>query len=161
MWRLPPAPGLAFAAPRSPDSLAEVERALTRTVPPEMRQQFRERLAQRAGLSLTPGATWALVRIGEHGLARARSLAEQDGVAAERIAAVVEELRDRGLVVSEDGAPSLTADGRALAERAIATRLELLTEALGDASTDRDPVVNELLQRLARELAGEPPAQAA
>jgi EmrB/QacA subfamily drug resistance transporter len=151
----------SLAAPRSPDSLAEVERALTRTVPPEMREQFRERLAQRADLSLTPGATWALVRIGEHGLARARSLAEQDGVAPERIAAVVEELRERGLVVSEDGAPSLTADGRALAERAIATRLELLTEALGDASTDRDPVVNELLQRLARELAGEPPARTA
>jgi EmrB/QacA subfamily drug resistance transporter len=150
----------SLAAPRSPDSLAEIERSLTRTVSEKNRALFRARLAERSGLSLTPGATWALVRIGEHGLARARSMAEQDGVPADRIAAVVEELRERGLVGSEDGTPALTSDGRRFAERAITTRKELLVEALDDASADRDPTVNELLHRLARELVGEPPAVA-
>ena len=151
----------SLAAPRSPDSLAEIERALTRVVSPTQRQLFRERLAQRVGLELSPGATWALVRIGEHGLARARSLAEQDGVPPERIVAVVAELRERGLVASEDGTATLTDDGKTLAERAIITRRDLLTEALDDASADRDPMVNELLHTLARELAGEPPARTA
>jgi MFS family permease len=76
----------SFAAPRSPDSLAEIERSLAQVITPEQRQQFRERLAERAGLELSPGATWALVRIDTHGLAGARALAEHDGVPPERIA---------------------------------------------------------------------------
>ena len=151
----------SLAAPRSPDSLAEIERALTRAVSDKQRQQFRERLAARAGLDLTPGATWALVRIGEHGLVKARTMAEQDGVPPDRIAAVIEELRQRGLIGSEDGVASLTSDGSAMAERAISTRRDLLCEALGDESAELEPDVDELLHNLARELAGEPPVAVA
>jgi EmrB/QacA subfamily drug resistance transporter len=145
-----------LAAPRSPDSLAEIERALSRTVSVEQRERFRERLAQRAGVELSPGATWALVRIGEHGIARAREAAGRDGVPAERIAVVVLELRQHGLVTGEDGV-GLTASGQTLAGRAIAARRELLTEALADESAHRDPEVDRLLHRLACELAGDPP----
>jgi EmrB/QacA subfamily drug resistance transporter len=150
----------SLAAPRSSDSLAEIERALTRTVSPETRARFRDRLAARAGVELSPGATWALVRISEHGMARARSLAERDGVPEERIVAVVDELRSRGLVSTDDGTSSLTSDGRVLAERAVTARRELLDEALGDETATRDPAVDELLHRLARELAGDPPEAA-
>jgi hypothetical protein len=150
-----------LAAPRSPDSLAEIERALSRTVSPEQRTRFRERLAVRAGVELTPGATWALVRIGEHGLGRARELADQDGVPPERIAAVVEELRANQLIAGEDGAAVLTDRGERWSERAIAARRELLTEALADESAHRDPAVDRLLHRLAKELAGDPPTVAA
>ncbi len=150
-----------LAAPRSPDSLAEIERALSRTVSPEQRDQFRQRLAARAGIELSPGATWALLRIGEYGLARARELANRDGVTADRIAAVVGELRKNGLIAGEDGAPALTPSGAGLAERAIAARRELLCEALADERAQRDPAVDDLLHRLARELAGEPPRVAA
>jgi predicted MFS family arabinose efflux permease len=151
----------SLAAPRSPDSLAEIERALTRAIPDQQRERFRARLAERAGLDLSPGATWALVRIGHHGLARARTMAEQNGVPPERIAAVVDELRSRGLVASEDGTAALTDDGRNYAERAITTRQDLLSEALADPSADMDPSVNKLLRSLAEELAGEPPIRAA
>jgi EmrB/QacA subfamily drug resistance transporter len=147
----------SLAAPRSPDSLAEIERALSRATTPAQRQRFRERLAARAGIDLTPGATWALVRIDEHGFVRARALAEHDGVPAERIAAVVAELRRRGLVAGEDGAPALTSAGHSLAGRALEARRELLTEALADDSADRDPALSDLLRRLARELAGDRP----
>jgi EmrB/QacA subfamily drug resistance transporter len=147
----------SLAAPRSPDSLAEIERALSRATTSAQRQRFRERLAARAGIDLTPGATWALVRIDEHGFARARALAEHDGVPAERIAAAVAELRRRGLVAGEDGAPTLTSAGHSLAGRALAARRELLSEALADDSADRDPAVSELLRRLARELTGDRP----
>jgi EmrB/QacA subfamily drug resistance transporter len=147
----------SLAAPRSPDSLAEIERALARATTPEQRQQFRERLAARAGIELSPGATWALVRIDEHGLARARTLAEADGVAPERIAVVVDELRRRGLVGADERGAILTPAGHSLAERAVAARRELLTEALADDRAHRDPVVDDLLRRLGRELAGERP----
>jgi EmrB/QacA subfamily drug resistance transporter len=147
----------SLAAPRSPDSLAEIERALSCATTLEHRRRFRERVAARAGIDLSPGATWALVRIDEHGLAGARALAEHDGVAPERIAAVVDELRERGLVASEDGGPTLTSAGHGLAARAVAARRELLTEVLADDTADRDPAVNALLHRLARELAGDRP----
>ena len=147
----------SLAAPRSPNSLAEIERALSRATTSEQRQRFRERLARRAGIDLSPGATWALVRIDEHGFARARALAEHDGVLPERIAAVLDELRRRGLVAGEDGGPTLTSAGHSLAGRALAARRELLTEALADTSADRDPAVDDLLRRLARELTGDRP----
>jgi EmrB/QacA subfamily drug resistance transporter len=147
----------SLAAPRSPDSLAEIERALSCATTLEQRRRFRERVAARAGIDLSPGATWALVRIDEHGLAGARALAKHDGVAPERIAAVVTELRERGLVASEDGGPTLTSAGHSLAARAVAARRELLTEVLADDTADRDPAVNALLHRLARELAGDRP----
>ncbi|HTW41225.1 MAG TPA: MFS transporter [Solirubrobacteraceae bacterium] len=148
-----------LAAPRSPDSLAEIERSLTRVTSAQERQRFRERVAQRAGLELSPGATWALVRINEHGLAQARELAAQDGVPAERIAAVVHELTDRGLL-SHEHPPQLTDAGRAHGERLVSARCELLVDALADQSAGRSPEVTALLQRLARELCGEPPTLA-
>jgi EmrB/QacA subfamily drug resistance transporter len=147
----------SVAAPRSPDSLAELERALVCATTAEQRQRFRERLAERAAVDLSPGATWALVRIDEHGLARARQLASADGVPPERIAAVVDELRRHGLVAGEDGASELTANGHRLAERAVAARRQLLIEALGEERADRDPRVEDLVRRLARELTGERP----
>jgi EmrB/QacA subfamily drug resistance transporter len=144
----------SLAAPRSPDSLAEIERALSCAVTPEQREQFRRRLAERAGIDLSPGATWALVRIGEYGTARARNMAESDGVPPARIAAVLDELRQRGLIAG-DGA-GLTADGKSFAQRALSARRTLLDEALADEQASRDPAVDELLRRLSRELAGEP-----
>jgi EmrB/QacA subfamily drug resistance transporter len=144
----------SLAAPRSPDSLAEIERSLTRLTTPEERTRFRARVAEHAGLELSPGATWALVQIDEHGLAGARQLAEDDGVSAERIHEVLGELRQRGLVSGEQ--PELTAAGIEHAKRLLSSRRELLVQALHDDSAHRHPEVTELLGRLARELCGEP-----
>ena len=94
----------SLAAPRSPDSLAEIERSLARAGGRQLRQRFAARLAERAQVALSPGATWALVRIEEHGLRGAREQASAEGVPSERIAAVVAELRGRGLIAGEDGA---------------------------------------------------------
>jgi EmrB/QacA subfamily drug resistance transporter len=150
----------SMAAPRSPDSLAELERSLARASGPERRRRFAQRLAERADVHLSPGATWALVRIDEHGAARARALAEGEGVEASLIANAVAELRGKGLIAGEEEA-QLTEQGRSLAARAVAARRELLLEMLADESATRDPAVEDLLRRLARELTGEPPQQRA
>jgi EmrB/QacA subfamily drug resistance transporter len=149
-----------LAAPRSPDSLAEIERALACAAGPEQRRRFAELLAERADVALSPGATWALVRIDEHGGPGARAQATREGVAPERIVTVLEELDGHGLIRGGDGRFELTGSGRSLAARAVAARLELLREAIADDHAERDPHLQSLLVRLARELAGDPPTGA-
>jgi EmrB/QacA subfamily drug resistance transporter len=152
----------SLAAPRSPDSLAEIERQLTQVTSSEQRQRFHAHVAERAGIDLSPGATWALVRIDEHGFDHARRLAqEQDGVTDERVAEVISELRGHGLLTGEPGHSSLTTAGREHTELLVHARQQLLTEALADETVQRDPRATELLRRLARELAGEPPVAVA
>jgi EmrB/QacA subfamily drug resistance transporter len=147
-----------LAAPRSPDSLAEVERALTKVTTPEERARFRERVAERSGVNISPGAIWALIRIDEHGFARARAMALEDGVDPARISQVLDELRARGLVAGEGRAAAVTAAGEDETRRVVSARRELLNEALDDGDADRRPEVSALLTRLARELCGEPPS---
>ena len=147
----------SLAAPRNLDSLAELERALARVTTREDRMRFHGRVAERAGVELSPGATWALVRIDEHGFAGARAMAAAQRVPEERITAVVAELREDGLVTGEPDAPELSTAGRALTDQVVAARRELLAEAIADDTADRPPEVDELLRRLARELVGERP----
>ncbi len=147
----------SLAAPRNLDSLAELERALARVTTREDRIRFHGRVAERAGVELSPGATWALVRIDEHGFAGARAMAAAQRVPEARITAVVAELREDGLVTGEPDAPELSTAGRALTDQVVAARRELLAEAIADDTADRPPEVDELLQRLARELVGERP----
>jgi DNA-binding MarR family transcriptional regulator len=151
----------SLAAPRSPDSLAEIERSLTRVTTPQERERFREQVAARAGVRLSSGATWALVHIQEHGFPGAQSIAEREGVSAERVAEVVAELAERGLVIGEDGARALTPAGVEHTRRLLSARCDLLSEALADGSAQHAPEVAALLLRLSRELCGEPPVAAA
>jgi EmrB/QacA subfamily drug resistance transporter len=148
----------SLAVPRSSDSLAEIERALTKVTTRDERIAFRRQIAERAAVQISPGAIWALVRIDEHGPTRARALAEEDGIEPARIDQVLGELRDRRLIAGEDGDGMLTPAGREQTQRIVAARRQLLAEALGDHDTERNPHLTALLHRLARELCGEPPA---
>jgi len=144
-----------LAAPRAPDSVAEIERALVRCTSRDDRMRFHARVAEHAGVELSPGATWALVRIDEHGFAGARGLAEENGTPPDRIAAVVQELRETGLIAGED--PRVTDRGHAATEAVVAARRELLVAAIADDGAERSPQLDALLRRLARELVGETP----
>jgi EmrB/QacA subfamily drug resistance transporter len=148
----------SLAAPRSSDSLAEIERALTKVTTRDERISFNNRIAARAGVDLSPGAIWALVRIDEHGPARARALAQENGAEASRVDEVMSELSARGLIAGQDGETRLTPSGKEQTERVVSARRDLLGEALADGSVERHPELAALLQRLARELCGEPPS---
>jgi hypothetical protein len=167
-WRLQDRPLRATAAtsqgfedtlaqPKGADSLAEIERALAQCTTREERIRFHAGVAERAGTEISPGATWALVRIDEHGAARARELATAQDVEEDRIAEVVHELREHGLLTGEDGAVSITPEGHEVTGRVVAARRELLAERLADTTGERPPEVEALLQRLSRELVGERP----
>ncbi|HEX8101688.1 MAG TPA: MDR family MFS transporter [Solirubrobacteraceae bacterium] len=149
----------ALAAPKAPDSLAEVERAIARCTRVEDRRRFHARLAERAGAAdLDPGAAWALVRIDEHGVEGAQRMAREQEVAPERVAAVIDDLRRRELVHGEDGALGITERGRDVTRRLVSARREILDETLADPDAGRTPEVDALLRRLSRELVGEPDA---
>jgi DNA-binding MarR family transcriptional regulator len=147
----------SLAAPKSADSLAELEQSIALHTTREERERFHGGVAERAGVALGPGATWALVRIDQYGFDRARAIAEQRGVPEARIEAVVAALQERGLVAGEASALRETAAGRALTDQVVAARREMLAELVADGGAERPEEVDHLLRRLSRELVGEQP----
>jgi len=147
----------ALAAPKGADSLAEIDRALSVLVSRERRRAFHARVAERAGVDLSPGAVWSLVRLDAYGFDGTFAMARRQGIEEERIASVVQELRDRGLVTGEVGEARLSPTGRAVADQVLAARREELARLLADPTADRDPRVDALLGRLSVELAGQRP----
>jgi hypothetical protein len=145
------------AQPKAADSLAEIERALAQCTTREERIAFNADVAARAGADISPAATWALVRIDEHGFAGARALAVEQDIDEERIAEVVGELRDGGLVGGDDGALNITPQGHDVTGRVVTARRDVLAERLADVTRTRPPEIEALLARLSRELVGERP----
>ena len=145
----------ALAAPKSPDSLAELDRSLGVLVSRENRRAFNERVAARANVDLTPGAVWALARFGSYGIDGTREMARAQSIEDERVAAVELELRDRGLVSERGGGAVLTTAGVSLAEELLSARRDELAAMLDDHDTQRVPEVQQLLERLCVELTGE------
>jgi EmrB/QacA subfamily drug resistance transporter len=142
-----------LAAPRDPDSLAEIERALSQATTLEERRRFRRAVAERAGLTVSPGAVWALARMARVGFEEAKNHARAAGVSEVRIDEVVGELRGEGLL--DGDAP--THRGVAYADQIVSARREVLRELLDDPQAELDPEVDRLLGILARELVGERP----
>ncbi len=131
----------ALAAPKSPSSLAEIDRALGVLVSREDRQAFNERVGLRASVDLSSGAIWAFARFGSYGIDGTREMAQGQAVEDERVVAVEQELRERGLVVEADGGARLTAAGLAMADQLLSARRDELRAMLADKATQQVPEV--------------------
>jgi hypothetical protein len=142
-----------LAAPKAPDSLAEIERALAVATTVEERRRFRRAVAERAGIDVSPGGVWALVRMEELGVAGAKERARSLGVPEDRIEAVVDELRSNGLI----GEVAPTDHGVAVARELVEARRSVLCDFLDDPEAQDRPEVASLLSALSRELAGARP----
>jgi EmrB/QacA subfamily drug resistance transporter len=147
----------ALAAPKSPNSLAEIDRALGVLVGGDRRRAFNEHVGARAGLELSPGAVWALARFGSYGIAGTREMARRQAIGDERIAGVEQELRERGLTADDGSGAVLTPAGVALADQVLSARREELHELLSDHDAHRQPEVQQLLEQLCVELSGARP----
>ena len=147
----------ALAAPKSPNSLAELDRALSVLVSRERRQAFNERVGARASVDLSSGAIWALARFGSYGVQGTREMAGEQAIEHERIEAVERELRERGLVADAEDGPRLTPAGQAMADQVLSARRDELRAMLADDTTHQVPEVHQLLERLCVELAGQQP----
>jgi EmrB/QacA subfamily drug resistance transporter len=148
--------GEAFAQPTSGDSLSELTRELSRLVGRQRTRAFIERTVDAADLDLPAGAAWLLLR-GEEGvpLGEPAALIAQRPDRAEWVPAQLEVLDARGLIGADGG---LTPDGHAIAQRLLHARHDCLTSLVADWQPGEDPLVNDAISRLARELAREEPA---
>ena len=147
----------SLAAPKSPSSLAVLDRAISVLVSREDRQAFNQQVAARAGVDLSSGATWALARFDSYGIDGTREMARMQGIPDERIAEVQRELRERGLVAERDGTASLMPAGRALADQVLSARRDELRQMVADHPAQRVPEVQQLLEQLCVELSGRRP----
>jgi EmrB/QacA subfamily drug resistance transporter len=173
-WRLREAPlrsttralgsGEALAAPSEASSLDEITRALTRLGHRNQRWEAYERLAVRAGLTLSPPELWLLARLGERAAPSAEELAAELDVDVVRVRAAAEQLsRDALLHIRPTGALELTAAGHETYARLVAARREGLRALLAGWDPDKYLELRQLLDRLARDFTSEiplPPARA-
>ena len=141
--------GEAIGGPVDTDSLRELTRALSRAAGRERTLAFLRDTVERAGVDLSPGASWALLRLGSPEEPALEELAARPHVERERLYAAVGELRAAGLL---DGERPTTA-GRAMRERLVAARTDGLRTLVADWQPDRNPELDPLLRRLADELA--------
>jgi EmrB/QacA subfamily drug resistance transporter len=151
--------GETFAAPRPTDSLGEAWRALSLIMGREQRKRFVEQIAQRAGVELSAGACWLLVRVGENPqidiIAQCRSygIPEHVGIAA------MSELLDKGMVVRDGDTYTLTADGATARDKLVAERRATLERLADGWSPDQNAELATLITRLATEIAGYSPSE--
>jgi EmrB/QacA subfamily drug resistance transporter len=141
--------GESFAPPVDTDSVREIVRGLGRLVGRDRARRFLADATERAGVELSPGAAWLLMRAGAPDapgdLGELRSLPHVEPAAFDAAAA---ELRERGYL--QDG--TVTGSGHANRDRLVAARTDCLRELVADWEPYRDPQLDPLLRRLAEEL---------
>ena len=154
--------GETFAVPKHTDSLAEASRALTALVGADGRRQLVERLAERAGVTLSAAASWLLIRLHEDPDADIQALGAAFEIPAEVGQRALAELLADGLVeMSPAGEPvhrTVTAAGEDTAERLIEERRASLQRLCEGWVPEDNPELAGLLRTLARDLAREPRA---
>ena len=153
--------GESFAMPRDADSLRELARIVAVLERHENRGRVYVRIAERAGVDLGPSEIWLLMRLTERAAMSASALSADLGVTGARLDVPLRHLRQRLLIRSADNKPIvLTSRGRKTADRLITARREGLADLLAGWSPDEHADVMALLNRFARTLSGEMPADA-
>jgi len=95
--------GEAFAMPVTADSLAELRRGLAALADRDLQRQYLARLIDEARVTLSPVATWLLVRIEQDPGSNPTVLARAHGLDPAHLEAAATDLLDRGLI-ARDGA---------------------------------------------------------
>ncbi|HSA49320.1 MAG TPA: MDR family MFS transporter [Yinghuangia sp.] len=137
--------------PTARSSVEEVEHAMARLVHRENGWKRYERMIERAGLDISVPCAFGLVQLG-------RYEPVTDGALAQKIhepVASVRKYADQLIVaghasVDSEQRMSLTASGKAVVERLVDARRELLAEVMADLSPEQHAELTELLGRLAR-----------
>ena len=141
--------GDVIGGPVDTDSMREVARQLSIAVGRERTLEFLADTVHRAGVDLSPGASWALLRLGAPDAPSVENLAARPHVRQERLLAAVEELQGLGMLEGERP----TEAGRGTRERLVAARTDGLRTLIADWEPDQNPELDPLLRRLADELA--------
>jgi EmrB/QacA subfamily drug resistance transporter len=148
--------GEGFAMPCDDDSLTQISHGLSVLMQRDTQRRILERIAERAGVDLTPAECWLLSQIERCPGVPVAELASTYGGDPERLARAQSELRTRGLIspAAPDGY-ELTPAGREVNERLRIARRERLGELLADWSPEEHRQVAEILRRYAGDVEGE------
>ncbi len=168
-WWLPEVPlrtasttdglGESFASPRGADSERELERIASQLMRRDERTRVYQATIARAGVDIQPGESWVLGRVGERGPTTVDDLAGELQVDPGRLAPRVDALVARGYLRDGDGI-AMTAAGEHALHQLIEARRHQLRTLLDDWSPDTDDELAAALDRLARALVAEIPADA-
>jgi EmrB/QacA subfamily drug resistance transporter len=149
----------AFAMPAETDPMVQVSRALSALAQRDERRRYIQRIIDRAGLDLTPGAAWLLSRLEKEPDLDFAQLARARRVEPELVQKAFEELKAHGLVViGKDGAKrELTQVGCRVFNRLVAARREHLAEIWPGWTAEQREQVADLIRNLTREPVEEKP----
>ena len=151
--------GESFASPRGADSDRELERIATLLMRDDERTRVYRATIASAGVDIQPGESWVLGRVGERGQTTVADLAGELRVDPERLAPRVDSLVARGYL--RDGAGiAMTAAGERALHQLVEARRDQLRRLLDGWSPDTDDELAAALDRLARALVAEIPADA-
>jgi DNA-binding MarR family transcriptional regulator len=141
------------------DRVREVERALSLLAGREERWGIYERLSRRAQVDLAPPELWLLSRLGERVPLTRSELAEQLTIDEPELDRALASLCHDGYAQADDGGPVvLTAAGEASYERILEARRSGLRELLDGLEPADHPELQQLVERLGRDLVREMPA---
>lgn len=140
--------GDAYAIPSDRGAPQEMERALSVLASREHRVQIYSRLAQRAGLELSPFGCWLLIRLGQMHPLPLSQLATRLGTQPERLQPALEILKSKSLVRNGDSL-SLTPTGTAAFSRLLEARQNGLQTLLRGWPAEQQAEMTELIQALA------------
>jgi EmrB/QacA subfamily drug resistance transporter len=149
--------GESFASPRGADSDRELERIASQLMRGDERTRVYRATIARAGVDIQPGESWVLGRVGERGQTTVDDLAGELQVDPGRLAPRVDALVARGYLRDGDGI-AMTAAGEHALDQLIEARRDHLRLLLDDWSPDTDDELAAALDRLARALVAEIPA---
>jgi len=148
--------GEAFGAPRSPDSLAEIARALSVLVGRQKMMAYLGRLVSEIGIDLPLADCWVLVQLRRNAdLDRDAliALAQSQKMSPEGCEAALEDAISRNLVTRD---LELTPAGKEIADRLTSAVRERLQALLEGWSPEQYPDLVHLLDQFASEILTEP-----
>jgi EmrB/QacA subfamily drug resistance transporter len=150
--------GSAFATPEDPDSVRMVAAELSRLVGRDGARDFVHRTTARSGLDVTPLESWLLVRTATDGRLDVSGVAESNEIDVERVREGCRELHRRGMLTdSGEAGTGLTIDGAAAVDALADARREALEDLVADWSPHEHPELEEFIERLSEDLAGDAP----
>jgi EmrB/QacA subfamily drug resistance transporter len=146
----------AFARPAATESDDELRRGLAIFAHRDVQRAHIAQIVARAGLSLTPGAAWLLVRIEHEPTVNLAMLGEEHQVSVERLMSIRDELERAGLIAptaqGEGGPWRLTAAGCDALARLIDARRAHLADLIAEWPVEQRAGVARELQRIAERL---------
>jgi DNA-binding MarR family transcriptional regulator len=148
----------AFAPPLPDDPHFEIERAIFLLSSRETQRKLIERIAARAGVDLDALSCWVLVRISTDPRATTRDLATRSRVDESRIAAAMQTLHARGLVISSEAGRELTPAGSDICKLLFTARREQLSELLRNFRPEQHAELAAFITKIAQQVVDDAPA---